>query len=128
MSARIDNVQWNAATGVSASRSNGFLSIGGSDPINNLGFSIAASGPGAYVIPGSGALGVGNNALLIVTTNGVANSSWTADILKGSGSVTISSLTETTVTGTFSFVLNAVTGTAATGTKTLTNGTFSIRF
>lgn len=127
MSANIGGTAWTATVGVTATLSNGLLAVGGNDPTNNLAFAFVVNGPGTYAIPGSGS-GVGNNALLFVTTGGATTASYAADITKGSGSLTITSLTSTAVAGTFTFTLNAVANTAATGTKTITNGTFNVNF
>ena len=127
MSGNISGTAWTATIGVTATLTNGLLAVGGNDPTNNLAFAFFVNGPGTYAIPGSGA-GVGNNALLLVTTSGTTNASYAADFTKGSGSLTITSLTSTAVTGTFTFTLNAVANTAASGTRTITNGAFNINF
>ena len=128
MSATIDGSAWTAASGVTAKLTNGILSVAGANATYNLAFAITPNGPGTYIIPGSPtAAQAGNNALLLVTQNGITTGSWAADFTKGSGTIALTSLTATSVTGTFAFTL-AAASTGATGTKSVSSGTFNINF
>ena len=127
MSMRVDGTNWTATSGVFATSSGGILSIGGSDPTWTLGFAVTASAAGTFVLPGAAGAQSGNNALLVFTPNNNTTGSWAANLLQGSGTVTITSFTTTAVSGTFSFVVMPASGTAS-GARNVTNGTFTINF
>ena len=126
MSATIDGAAWSSAGAVASFSANDLLVVGGSDLTTGISFGIHAPGPGTYVIPGAG-LRAGDNALLSQFDSGVL-SLWTADFARGSGTVTLTTLTSTGAAGTFNFNAVANPGTAATGTKSITGGTFNLRF
>jgi Family of unknown function (DUF6252) len=122
----VDGIPWAATSGVSATRSAGILTIGGTDPTWTLGLAVTASAPGTFVIPGAGPQ-AGNNALLLFTQNNTTAGSWAANAVQGSGTVTITSLTLTAVSGAFTFLAFPTSG-IATGGRNVTNGTFTIDF
>ena len=120
MGARIDGAAWNATLAVSAVNSNGIIAIAGNDGTHTLGFGLAANGTGTFTI---GPLSATNG--LLIQSGGAA---WTANLARGSGTVTITSLTSTAVAGTFSFTLLPSPGTPANANKVISDGVFNIKF
>lgn len=121
MSARIDGQPWTANVGIQAVRASGAIGLAGGngDVIISLGF--VGSGPGTFTIGGpSGANGT------VSESNGTV--AWTTSAGGGSGSIVVTTLDDTRVAGTFSFVAPASAATSATGTRTVTEGTFNVRF
>ncbi len=112
---------------MSATRSNGILSIAGTDPTWALALAVTASAPGTFVIPGAAGPQAGNNALLLFTQNNTTTGSWAANAVQGSGTVIITSLTLTAVSGSFTFLAFPASG-IATGARNVTNGTFTVDF
>jgi hypothetical protein len=110
---------------VTANFANGIMSVGATNPSQNitLGFALTpnASAPGTYsfgVLSGANAqIYVGNPA-----------AGWQAGVGIGSGTITINTFSSTGAMGTFSFTMAAVPGTGATGTKSITDGTFNVTF
>src|SRR5260221_3182278 len=101
MSAVIDGKAWTTNNVGTASYAGGIFAIGGSDPNYILSFAVVATGGGTFVIPGAdrqtgaNSQNAGNNALLIPVINNVAQSSWTADFVNGSGTIVLTSLSAT---------------------------------
>ena len=119
MTALIDGSSWTAVT-VTASRSSDLISITGSDastPNRTIALSLVGSSIGTYTT----STGSSNEELSI------SPGQWTANVLGGSGTITLTDLTTTGATGTFSFT--AVTANAAaTGTHAVTSGAFNVTF
>src|SRR5262245_30536930 len=113
------------ASSVTATNSNGILSIGGTDSsrATTLSFALTptAAGVGTYTLGPSSAA----NAQILI---GNPAAGWQAAVGTGSGTITVNSLTSTSASGTFSFSLVAVAGSGATGTKSITEGVFSVTF
>jgi hypothetical protein len=127
MSARIDGAAWNANFSIVGGYSQGILAIAGGDSAQQtIAFGVAANGPGTF---STAALSNVNFTLATVAPGGTVAATWTAVTgLPGtSGTVTITSLSSTTAVGTFSFSATPTSG-PATGTKTITDGTFNVRF
>jgi hypothetical protein len=120
MGAKVDGATWNATLAVSAVNNNGIIAIAGNDGTQTLGFGLAANGTGTYTI---GPLSPTNG--LLIQSGGAA---WTANLSRGSGTVTVTSLTAAAVAGTFSFTLVASPGTPANANKVISDGVFNIRF
>jgi hypothetical protein len=119
MTALIDGATWTAVT-VTALRSSDLISITGSDastPTRTIALSLVGSSIGTYTTSTGS-----SNAVLSISP-----SQWTANVLGGSGTITLTDLTTTGATGTFSFT--AVPGNAATtGTEAVTSGAFTVTF
>jgi hypothetical protein len=119
MTAVIDGSSWTAVT-VTALRSSDLISITGSDasiPSHTITLSLVGSSSGTY----STSTGSSNATLSI------SPSQWTANVLGGSGTITLTDLTTTGATGTFAFT--AVPANAATaGTRAVTSGAFNVTF
>jgi len=113
------------ATSVTATNTNGILTIGGTDSsrATTLSFALTptAAGVGTYTL---GPLSAANAQVLI----GSPAAGWQAAVGTGSGTITVNSLTSTSASGTFSFSLVAVAGSGATGTKSITEGAFNVTF
>jgi hypothetical protein len=124
MSAQINGVSWVAACIATSRNGNASVSFGASDNATNATNAqtiamAAPAAPGTYPI--NSAAVNGTNGLLLIGAQ-----LWTANVIGGSGTVTINTLTAAAVSGTFSFSL--VPQAPATGTKTITNGVFNITF
>jgi hypothetical protein len=123
MTASIDGSAWTAIAITTATYSNGVLAIGGADgsnPIRSIGLGLVTAGPGTFAI---GALPGAANALVSI---GIGPT-WTANVIGGSGTITLTALSSTGATGSFSFTAVAAAG-GATGTHTVTSGAFNITF
>ena len=95
MTAVITGTAWTAVT-VSATRSGNVINISGGDtsnPVRSIDLSIIGASTGTYTMA-SGA----SNALLTI-----APETWSANVLGGSGSITLTSLSTTGASGTFTF-------------------------
>lgn len=124
MSAQINGLSWVAACIAVSRNLNSSVSVAASDNASNATnaqtISVAAPAtPGTYLI--NSATVNGTNGLLLIGAQ-----LWTANVIGGSGTVTISTLTATAVSGTFS--LSLVPQAPAIGVKTITNGVFNITF
>jgi hypothetical protein len=124
MSAQINGVSWVAVCIATSRNANASVALGASDNASNATIAqtiglAAPAAPGTYPI-NSAAIS-GTNGLLLIGAQ-----LWTANVVSGTGTVTINTLTATAVSGTFSFGL--VPQAPATGTKTVTNGVFNITF
>jgi hypothetical protein len=123
--ARVDGANW-ASLAASAVRANGFVGIGANAANGStmgLGFPDAT---GTYTMTTT----VGLNASYGILATGEL---WMAVGLGaqnavGSGTVVVTELTAERVRGTFNFVAPASQGSGATGTRTVTEGTFDVRF
>jgi hypothetical protein len=122
MSARIDGSNWSATAALSAVYSGGLLTAAGLDAsLRTIGFSVGATAPGTFVV---GLTGTAAGTL----TEGSGGPTWQAVANLGEGTITITSISQTAAAGTFSFTLVATAGSGATGTRTVTNGSFNLRF
>lgn len=119
MSARIDGQSWAASAAITASWTNNLLVAAGTDGTNTVGFAVYAPAPGTYHLNSS----VGMNALLTVAGSTVG---WQAVGTRGSGTLTIQSISAAGASGTFSFVV--VANDAAGSTRSITNGSFNLKF
>lgn len=120
MSARIDGANW-STVGVTAITTQGsptIISIAGTNMPFTVSMAWVDSGPRTYTIGQS----IGLNASLIDGSN-----AWTAAGQQGSGSVTVTTRTAERVAGTFSYSM-AASGSGTAGPRSVTNGTFDIRF
>lgn len=123
MTASIDGSAWTAVAITTATYTNNLLSIGGADssnPIRSIGLALSVTAPGTFTI---GTLPSAANGLLSI---GVGPT-WTANVLGGSGTITVTSLSSTAASGAFSFTAIAAAG-GATGTHTVASGAFNITF
>ncbi|HMC64323.1 MAG TPA: DUF6252 family protein [Gemmataceae bacterium] len=120
MSARIDGVQWTAAS-AQGTINNGVVSIVGitAGQVFSIGVTVNR-GPATYTA------GIIDPFNVVVSNLTIGSSGWDAGPVSGSGSVTIATLTSTTASGTFSLTLAPTPGTGATGNKVTTNGTFNV--
>jgi hypothetical protein len=121
MTAVIDGSPWTAVAITTASYTSGIVAIGGADssnPIRSIGLSITAPTAGTYPISTGSA-----NAVLSI---GIGPT-WTANVLGGTGTVTLTSLSSTAAVGTFSFTAVPAAGGAA-GNHAVTTGAFNITF
>lgn len=118
MSAKINGAAWSASAGLSAVFSSpNIVAVAGSDGAGRtLGFGLVATGPGTYAVGGLS----GTNA-----TYSEGSISYSAALNVGSGSVVVTSLSSTAAAGTFSFT---VVQTGGTATKTITEGSFNVKF
>jgi len=122
MSARIDGSDWKASAALTAAYSGQILAVAGTDgSFLTLGFAVAASAPGTYTIGPAQP----TNALL---TNGTTAASWVAVTTRGSGSITITSISATAATGTFTFNMIPDGNSGSTGNRSVTSGTFSVKY
>jgi len=128
LTARVDGIAWNAGSCIAVNLSApGVIGIGGLDSASNQIFGFATTrGVGVTSIgPVSG-----TNALISIGGSAL----WQAVLSNGSGTVNITTLTtnqaagSNQAAGTFSFTLPPAANTTATGTKTVTNGSFDVRF
>jgi hypothetical protein len=123
MVVQIDGTGWTASC-VKIVRFDGTLVITGHDNANpGLAITLTAMDAASNVVTFGASqtpFGVG----LISTSAGDA---WMADSARGSGSFRVTRATAFSASGTFSFTAVATQG-AAAGTRTLTNGTFDVRF
>ena len=122
MSARIDGSTWTASTALTATYGNGILAAAGVDAsLRTIGFGVVATAPGTFTV---GPTGTANGSL----TEGSGGTIWQAVANLGNGTITITSLTPTGASGSFSFTLVANAASGATGSRTITNGSFDLRF
>lgn len=123
MSATVAGSAWTASEFVQASRSGNVLSISGSDGELQLQLTVPN-----VTITGVFNFGAGNPgvAQLIETASGSAT--WTSALVGGTGTLTLTTFTNERAAGTFNFSGIAADGTPAMGTRTVTNGTFDVRF
>jgi len=123
--ATIDGNPWTASQAKQGSFSNGVLEIGG----------IGDSGGTRYLVelmisgltaPGTFPLGpevVGSSGSILTTTL-----LWSTTNPGGTGTVTITHLSGNKILGNFSFTSISTTETGANATRTVTNGSFDVRF
>lgn len=122
MSARIDGSDWNASAALTASFSGQILGIAGTDGgFTTLGFAVVASAPGTY------AIGPGQPTNAILSTSANAGS-WVASTVGGSGSITITSISATAAAGTFTFNMIPSPNSGTTGNRSVTSGSFSVKY
>ena len=130
VSASIDGVAWTAVS-INASFTNGRLTVGGTNPVWSVSFSVFPTGPGTYPVPAAGP----SFAFLLSNANpqpGRPVPEWqtsdTPGVGGGGGSITVTSLTATGATGMFSFTLGPYLFTGATGNKSILGGVFNVTF
>jgi len=123
MSAKFDGSSWSSvATFATRNATNAgtITAVSGADEHSiALAFAFVDTGVGTYTIDGTSA----TNAVL---TDG--GKGWVASAVGGSGTVTVTTLDATHIVGTFAFSMTASPGTGATGTKSVTQGTFDVKF
>jgi len=120
VTAKIDGASWEATAEVQATYISFVLSIGGLD---SQARQIVISIPNVEV---TGTFSfAGAQAAVGVVTFGAQ--SWSTAIAGGGGTVTISTLSGSHAVGVFNFTAPASTG-GATGTKSVTSGTFDVRY
>jgi hypothetical protein len=128
ITARVDGSAWNGSAAAIASRSTGFIAVGGTaGSQSNITFAFPADGAGTYSIPN--AVGMNFNYSEFSTGHvwqALAMGATLGGI--GSGTVTVTTLTAERVAGTFAFTAPAAANSSATGSRTVTNGVFDIRF
>lgn len=124
MTASVDGAFWDASRRITATYTNGALSITG-ESNNDITITISAlpNGPGTYIIEGVN--GAGLSFLLAQKPD---PQTWQAYPLYGSGTLQISVLSDRRAAGTFNFAALPTVGTTASGTKTVTSGTFDVAF
>ena len=124
VTALVDGTMFRSSQSLSATYSTpgNSLMVAASD--GNLDFSFSTVGP-------VGTTNVGpqsQTSATLRTLSGLSGGEWVANSAAGRGSVTIATLTSTRATGTFSFTLVPSAGTTAVGERSVTNGTFTVRF
>jgi hypothetical protein len=128
ITATVDGSAWNGSAAAIASRSTGFIAVGGtSGSQTNITFAFPSDGTGTYTIPNA----VGMNFVYSEISGSrvwqaLATGAGTGGI--GTGTVTVTALTAERVAGTFAFTAPAAANSGATGSRTITNGVFDIRF
>jgi hypothetical protein len=124
MTAKIDGSSWSSvATFATRNATNGgtIVALSGADANSTaIGMAFVDTGVGTYTITGTSV----TNADLIES----GGHSWTAGSLGGSGTLTVTTLDATHVVGTFAFTMAPTSGTGASGTRSVTQGTFDVRF
>lgn len=123
--ATIDGNPWNANLGKQSSFSNGTLEIGGIGDAGGNRYLLELTVAG-LTAPGTFPLGpqAGGSVGSVLTTTTL----WTTTNPGGTGTVTVTLLTGTQILGTFSFTSISTEETGANATRTVTNGSFDIRF
>jgi hypothetical protein len=123
MTVQIDGTTWNA-TCVGVVKFDGTLVINGHDSANPaLAITLTSMDAASNVVT----FGASQTPFGIALVSTSAGDAWMADSAKGSGSFIVTRTTPFSASGTFSFTAVATQG-AAAGTKTLTNGTFDVRY
>lgn len=124
MTATVDGAFWDASRRITATYTNGTLSITGeSNSEITITISALPNGPGTYVIEG-----VNGQGLSFLVAQKPDPQTWQAYPLYGSGTLQLSVLTEGRAAGTFHFVAMPTVGTTASGNKTVNSGTFDVLF
>jgi hypothetical protein len=128
ITATVDGSAWNGSAIAIATRSTGFIAVGGTaGSQTNITFAFPSDGTGSYTIPNA----VGMNFVYSEFSTGRV---WQALAMGptaggiGTGTVTVTALTAERVAGTFAFTAPAAANSGATGSRTITNGVFDIRF
>lgn len=118
MSAKIEGADWSASLTLQATYQNGVVAIAGQDgQVRQIQLRVInPSGTGDYPI--------GANATTTLTTGVSQNDIYSASIVAGSGSVSFTKLSSTEAEGSFSFTARNTAG----ATKSVTNGSFSVKF
>lgn len=120
--ATVDGQTWTGQIDALASYYNGFvLSLLGADGNTEIGLVVQTSDPD-ITLPGTVDLTDGSTGAQ-VEEGGVV---WYAGAQGGSGTLTVTELTESRATGSFSFV--AAMPNDSEDTRSVTNGTFDVRF
>ena len=124
MTANVGGAFWDASRRITATFTNGALSITGeSNSDITITISALPTGPGTYVIEG-----VNGEGLSFLLAQQPGPSTWQAYALYGSGTLQLSVLSDRRAAGTFNFVAMPTVGTPATGNRTVTSGTFDVLF
>ena len=124
MTASVGGTFWDASRRITATFTNGTLSITGeSNSDITITISALPTGPGTYVIEG-----VNGEGLSFLLAQQPGPSTWQAYALYGSGTLQLSVLSDRRAAGTFNFVAMPTVGTPATGNRTVTSGTFDVLF
>lgn len=120
MSAKIDGASWTSSLSAQVVRSGSIISLAGANGGGKtiIAFAWVDAGLGTYTVSGT------SPANASLTDN---QQHWIADIVGGSGAITVTALDATHVAGTFQFTMTA-SGGGATGTRNVTNGQFDIKF
>ena len=123
MTARIDGSSWSSVAAFvtrNATNAGNIVAVSGADTHSiALAFAFVDAGVGTYTIDGT----TPTNAVL---TDG--GKGWVASAVGGSGTLTVTTLDATHIVGTFAFSMAPSDGTGATGTKSITQGTFDVKF
>jgi hypothetical protein len=126
--ATVDGSSFNANLATAAVHKDGVLSFAG---VQSQGGTTRSINIGLVNVNGPGTFTFGGGNMHVVTysevqgTDAQNSKAWTANMVAGTGTVTVTELSASRAKGTFSFTLQP--GFNATGTKTLSNGTFDIR-
>jgi hypothetical protein len=125
MTASVDGAFWDASRQITATFTNGALSITGESNTDiTITISALPNGPGTYVIEGVN----GEGLSFLLAQKPDPPSTWQAYALYGSGTLQLSVLSDRRAAGTFNFVAMPTVGTPATGNKRVTSGTFDVLF
>lgn len=120
MKATIDGQGW-TATAVQAFHEGSLISVGGANAAGTaIGLAFSDAGPATYLIQPTDAGATGS-----VT---VGSTSWIASAAGGTGTITVSALNSTHVAGTFSFVAPTFSSGVSPSSRTVTKGTFDVKF
>lgn len=130
ITATVDGQPWSSTIAVANYASEGFASVGGNSGttgnVTNLTIAFPAS-VGTHVIPDATGMNM-NFSILQPSQLWQALAMGTQLGGVGTGTVTVTTLNAERVVGTFSFVAPAATSSGATGNKTVTNGSFNVKF
>lgn len=130
VTATVDGQAWSSTSSIALNTGEGFVSVGGNAGTTGNATNLTIAFPaavGTHVIPD--ATGMNMNFIIYQP-----NQLWQALAMGttlggvGTGSVTVTTLNAERVIGTFSFVAPAAASSEATGTKTVTNGSFNVKF
>jgi hypothetical protein len=127
ITATVNGAAWNGSAAAIATRSTDFIAVGGTQGSHsNITFAFPGNSTGTFSIPD--AVGMNLNYSEFGSTH-----VWQALAMGhlggiGSGSVTVTTLNSERVAGTFSFVAPAAASSGATGSRTVTNGSFNVKF
>ncbi len=123
MTAKIDGSSWSSvATFATRTATNGgtIVAFSGADTHETtIAIAFVDTGVGTYAISQTSP----TNASLIQGAKG-----WVSSVVGGGGSLTVTTLDATHIVGTFSFNMVPSDGTGATGDRSVTQGSFDVKF
>jgi hypothetical protein len=123
-----DGAQFTAAAGGGVARAGNTVTITGTQTsggiARSLTIAVQATAAGTIAIGGAGSPTV----TYTEQASGAAAKQWTATVGAGSGTLVFTELSATRAIGTFLATLPPVTASGAVATKTITNGSFNLKF